>query len=285
MLHGNDTPGRETSAVTDPINQVHGGSVRITRTQKVCVQRVHKLVGFNRAPGCHQCLGCHLTPEGAKAVLVSVRAPKDVFFDRFKIEQADELFKSGRHGPILAGVFKDRSSPVDNNTMGPLSDAEPSFTLKPAGFIRYARSPEGMKWVRFGSVSAVAIVVNFVVFATVHYTTHAELMAKTVAAVLSTMPAYYLSRRWVWSIDGKSDLRKEVIPFWIVSLVQFAVSLMIIGIAARFIKPRVASHSTQTLLLLAVDMVTYGAMWVGKFVLLNRVLFRVDPAVPAAATA
>jgi putative flippase GtrA len=157
--------------------------------------------------------------------------------------------------------------------MGKDTSATPSFTLSPLGMLRYLKSPAGMKWVRFGSVSAVAIVVSIATFSLTFYTLHRELLAQTIATIVSTIPAYYLSRRWVWSVDGKSNFRTEVVPFWVLSLLQFVLSLVIIGIAGRFIKTRIDSHAMKTLVLNLVNLTTYGVMWVGKFFFLNKILF------------
>jgi putative flippase GtrA len=159
--------------------------------------------------------------------------------------------------------------------MGKDTAATPSFTLSPLGMLRYLKSPAGMKWVRFGSVSAVAIVVSIATFSLSYYALfpHRELLAQTVATAVSTIPAYYLSRRWVWSVDGKSDFRTEIAPFWVLSFLQFGLSLIIIGVAGRFIQTRIESHAMKTLVLNLVNLTTYGVMWVGKFFFLNKILF------------
>jgi putative flippase GtrA len=157
--------------------------------------------------------------------------------------------------------------------MGKDTAATTRPSLSPLGLVHFLKSPAGMKWVRFGSVSAVAIVVSIATFSLTFYTLHRELLAQTIATIVSTIPAYFLSRRWVWSVDGKSSFRTEVAPFWVLSLLQFALSLVIIGFAGRFIKTRIESHALKTLVLNLVNLTTYGVMWVGKFFFLNKMLF------------
>ncbi len=157
--------------------------------------------------------------------------------------------------------------------MGNDTTTTSSLSLSPLAVLRFLKSPAGMKWVRFGSVSAVAIVVSIATFSLTFYSLHRELLAQTIATIVSTIPAYFLSRRWVWSVDGKSDFRKEIVPFWVLSLLQFVLSLIIIGIAGRFIKTRIESHAVKTLVLNLVNLATYGVMWVGKFFFLNKILF------------
>lgn len=155
--------------------------------------------------------------------------------------------------------------------------------MSPARLIAYFRSPEGMKWVQYGAVSAIAIVVSFSTF-TLCYRMFGlnEVVSQTIAVIVSTVPAYFLSRRWVWSLDGTGSMRNEIIPFWVLSFLQFIISLVVVGVAGSFIRPRVDSHNLRTVLLLLVNLATYGAMWFGKFFFLNRILFANKAASPAA---
>src|SRR5215212_8241359 len=39
--------------------------------------------------------------------------------------------------------------------------------------------------------------------------------ANVLAVVVSAIPAYYMSRAWIWGKRGKSELKREVLPFCI----------------------------------------------------------------------
>lgn len=157
--------------------------------------------------------------------------------------------------------------------MSSAADVESSSVLTPGGLLTYLRSPAGKKWFLYGSVSGIAIAVSWITLFTCLHLGMSEIAAGTAAVITSTIPAYFLSRRWVWIRQGDGSIRREITVFWLLSFVQFLVSLAILAIAGRFIKPRVDSKSLQALLFNIVNLGTYGAMWIGKFLFLNRVLF------------
>jgi putative flippase GtrA len=133
---------------------------------------------------------------------------------------------------------------------------------------------ERKKWLRYGAVSAIAIAVSFSTFtACYRFFGMGEVVSQTIAVLVSTIPAYVLSRRWIWSLGGSGSVKAEIIPFWVLSLLQFLVSLAVVAVAGNFIRPRVDSHDVRTALLLLVNLGTYGSMWVAKFFFLNRILF------------
>src|SRR3954471_5086791 len=43
---------------------------------------------------------------------------------------------------------------------------------------------------------------------------------------ISTIPTYYLSRAWVWSKRGKSNMYGEVVPFWVMSFLGLLLSTL-----------------------------------------------------------
>jgi putative flippase GtrA len=135
-------------------------------------------------------------------------------------------------------------------------------------------TPQGRRTMRFAMVSVVAIVVSQITIAITYGGFHTtKTMAQTAAAVLSTIPSYELNRRWVWQRSGRSSKSREVAPFWIISIVQFALSLVAINFLGTWMEGHVDSHLLRTLWLQSIVLCIYGVMWVGKFVFFNNVLF------------
>ena len=85
------------------------------------------------------------------------------------------------------------------------------------------------------------------------------------AAMTAVIPAYLLSRYWVWQRSGRSSLRSEIVPFWIIAIVGLVASTASAELAdRRFADPLAISVAS---------LAAYFVVWVGKFVILN-VLFR-----------
>ncbi len=87
----------------------------------------------------------------------------------------------------------------------------------------------------------------------------ANLFAGTIAAI----PAYFLSRSWVWGVKTRRhDLRREVAPFLGIALLGLAVSTVFAEVADRwFGRGLVVNFAT---------LVAYFLVWLLKYLLLDR---------------
>lgn len=138
--------------------------------------------------------------------------------------------------------------------------------------------PGGQKTIRYAAVSVVAILVSQItlyicygIFKT------GETPAQLTSFVTSMIPSYYLNRMWVWGKGGKSHFLKEVVPFWVIGIVQLMISLAFVPWAQNFVDDATTSHSLRTTGFLVNNLLIYGVMWVGKFMLFNKVLFKHHP--------
>lgn len=87
-----------------------------------------------------------------------------------------------------------------------------------------------------------------------------------VAAVsLCSIPVFILNKRWVWSRDGKIDLRREILPFWIFTLAGLVLSTIIVAVVGRW--------SDATILVMAANVAGFAVLWVAKFLFLDQVMF------------
>ncbi len=86
--------------------------------------------------------------------------------------------------------------------------------------------------------------------------------ANVFAALLSAIPAYLLSRRWVWEVRGAHSMRAEIVPFWTLALIGLVVSTALAEMADRV---------WDTWYWVAgASLAGYLVVWVLKFVLLDR---------------
>ena len=92
-------------------------------------------------------------------------------------------------------------------------------------------------------------------------------MANACSVAISSVPAYYMSRIWVWGKSGKSHFKKEVLPFWVFVAAGFVLSTIAIAI--------VQDHTTSKLMILLVQLVCFGILWTLRFFLFDK-LFHVE---------
>jgi putative flippase GtrA len=96
--------------------------------------------------------------------------------------------------------------------------------------------------------------------------------ANTLAVVISAVPAYYLSRAYVWGKRGKSELRREVLPFWIFALVGLVLSTVGVSSVAHFFSaPKNASFFHPAKLAPTVAQIgAFGVLWVIRFFWMDK---------------
>jgi putative flippase GtrA len=93
-------------------------------------------------------------------------------------------------------------------------------------------------------------------------------LANITAVALGTIPTYTISRRWVWQKTGKSNLYAEIVPFWVMSFLGLLLStIAVIWLEARYPDNRLLANVG--------NIIGFGVLWIAKFFVLDRVLFKV----------
>lgn len=91
--------------------------------------------------------------------------------------------------------------------------------------------------------------------------------ANIISVAIGAIPAYYMSRAWVWGKRGKSHWKKEVLPFWIFTVSGLVMSTALISY--------VDDHTTNRVAILVAQLSAFGVLWVLRFFLLDK-LFHVE---------
>ena len=92
-------------------------------------------------------------------------------------------------------------------------------------------------------------------------------VANVVAVAIGAIPAYYMSRTWVWGKRGRSHWKKETLPFWSFTFAGLIMSTALISY--------VDDHTTNRLAILFAQLSAFGVLWVLRFFLLDK-LFHVE---------
>jgi putative flippase GtrA len=100
--------------------------------------------------------------------------------------------------------------------------------------------------------------------------------ANTVAVTLSAVPAYLLYRYVVWAKRTANDIRREVVPFWLMALVGLVLSTVAVDLVDGWWGTAVAVNLAY--------LASFGALWVFKYLVLEHWMFGVQPS-PARVTA
>ena len=124
----------------------------------------------------------------------------------------------------------------------------------------------GPKLLRYTGVTVVNVITGLSLLVFFHAVLGWPGVAANAAAViLSTIPAYILSRKWVWAKSGPNSFRSEVAPFWGLAFAGLVISTAMVGWAS--------SVFDNGLVVYAANIASFGVLWVVKFFVLEKLLW------------
>jgi putative flippase GtrA len=125
----------------------------------------------------------------------------------------------------------------------------------------------GGKALRYSSVSFVGIVVTQALIVLFYKGLDwPAWLANFAAVMISTGPAYLLNRAWVWNKRDAHSFTREVLPFWGMSLLGLILSTAAVAV--------VSTYTDATIAVSATSIGAFGVLWVAKFMILERMLFK-----------
>ena len=102
-------------------------------------------------------------------------------------------------------------------------------------------------------------------------------IANIAAVTISAVPAYLLSRHWVWRQRGRNSFKTEVLPFWSMALLGLIISTVAVAI--------VDDRYDGALPVQLASVASFGVVWVLKFFVLDRLMWRHAHDVPSTVAA
>jgi putative flippase GtrA len=151
--------------------------------------------------------------------------------------------------------------------------------LSPSGLMEHARTDEGRKQLRYAGISVVFVPLGQVliqIFALFIHNRHGDgnfTAASLISAAILTFPNFYCNKRWVWR-DVKSDnLRTQIVVFWTAAMLGVGLATLLTYWVEEMTKGK--AHLFQSLCVFAAQIVGFGVVWVGRYFILDKWLFKV----------
>jgi putative flippase GtrA len=147
-------------------------------------------------------------------------------------------------------------------------------------FTRFCRSPGGVKIIRYTLVSVISSLTSLVVLTIVFGVLRlwSEVFSSLFANVVAGVPSYILNRRWVWGKSGRSHIWREVVPFWVMSIIGILFALYTASLAHSFANSHHLHHLARTALVVGANIAAFGILWLLKFIILNRLFAQIADA-------
>jgi putative flippase GtrA len=146
--------------------------------------------------------------------------------------------------------------------------------LSPSSVLAHVKSPEGRKQLRYAGVSVVFVPVGQVLVQLIFWlSTWSKPMSILVSAAVLTIPNYFANKIYVWRDTSKDKLRTQMTVFWVAAMLGTGFAMGLAAIAEVY--TRGASDLTQAFWLFAAQLGGYGLVWVGRYLFLDRFIFKV----------
>src|SRR5262245_32073118 len=94
-----------------------------------------------------------------------------------------------------------------------------------------------------------------------------KMTSHLIAVCVSSIPNYLINRAWTWQQTGKDRLWSEVVPFWVMAFLGLGLSTLFVAYA---------NHRWDTTLATTLaNLSGFGVLWVLKFLVLDKLMWKV----------
>lgn len=124
----------------------------------------------------------------------------------------------------------------------------------------------GRRLMRYAGVSIIGVIVGQTLLFTFYEAIGlGATSANVLAVMIGTIPSYLLNRAWVWGKVGSHSIRAEIVPFWAMAVLGLVLSTGLVAVVHRY--------SDAWVMINAANLAAFGSLWLGKYIVLDRVLF------------
>jgi putative flippase GtrA len=127
--------------------------------------------------------------------------------------------------------------------------------------------------IKYASASAIATTISLAVLGIlVGVVGLGGVWSNVIATAVGTFPSFELNRRWVWSDTRGGRRLRQMVPFCALSAVGVLVSSLAVRLAAQATAQ--SGRLVHTLAVEVANVGSYGALWLVRFAMCDKVLFR-----------
>ena len=155
--------------------------------------------------------------------------------------------------------------------------------LSPSSLIARAGTEQNRKKLRYAGVSAVFVPVGQGLVQVLGLWLDNYTAASLVAAAIVTLPNFFANKRFVWRVTSGKVLRGHVLVFWVAVMLGVALATVFTYLVENITAGQ-ATLVRATAAFFA-QMLGFGIVWVGRFLILDRWIFRLTGDAPEQADA
>jgi len=146
--------------------------------------------------------------------------------------------------------------------------------VSPSGLLHHAKSDEGRKQLRYAGVSVVFVPLGQIciqIFGSMFDGNYTK--ASLATAALLTLPNFFANKYLVWKETSKDNLRTQVLVFWVAAMLGVTFATGLTYLVEQWAQDK--SDLVERLAVFGAQLVGFGIVWVGRFLVLDKWLFKV----------
>jgi putative flippase GtrA len=152
--------------------------------------------------------------------------------------------------------------------------------LSPTGLLSYARTDEGKKKLRYAGVSVVFVPVGQIMLQVLGPLLDSYTKASLLSAAILTLPNFFANKHFVWQVTSRENLRSQILVFWVAAMLGVTLATVFTKLAENAMVDQ-QSQLIKGGVVFFVQLLGFGIVWVGRFLILDKWLFKLagdDPA-------
>src|SRR3984957_18420712 len=118
-------------------------------------------------------------------------------------------------------------------------------------------TPSGKRMFRYTMVSVISTGISFAALILIYgvFKLWTQVPSTLVSNLTGVLPSYYLNRNWAWGKAGKSHVTREVLPFWIASVLGILASAAAAAEARHISVAHHLHHTSSTVLVVGANVI------------------------------
>jgi putative flippase GtrA len=151
--------------------------------------------------------------------------------------------------------------------------------VSPGALVQHARSDNGRKQLRYAAVSVVFVPIGQILIQILAATVFKGdennfTWASITSAAILTLPNFFANRYLVWKVTSRDRLRTQVLVFWVAAMLGVTLATVLTYLVELQVHGRV-SGLVEAICVFVAQLVGFGIVWVGRYLILDRWLFKV----------
>lgn len=136
------------------------------------------------------------------------------------------------------------------------------------------RTDETYKKLRYAAVSAVFVPIGQILIQIFGLWLHNYTTASLLQAAVITAPNFFANKHFVWRVTSRGNLRGQVLVFWIAVMLGVALATLFTHLVEIATVDR--TYLIRGTAVVAAQLLGLGIVWVGRFLILDRWLFKLS---------